>query len=92
MILSRAKATDPLCERCLKLQKVVLAVVAFELADDEQKLADSGRLPDPTLYSRGFVSLCAECAQRVEEDGGEIRGCNQSGYPLDPLHSWYRGS
>jgi hypothetical protein len=78
MILSRAKATDPLCERCLKLQKVVLAVVAFELADDE--------------YSHGLVSLCAQCAKLVEEDGGEIRGCNRSGYPLDPLHSWYRES
>jgi hypothetical protein len=63
MILRRAEATDPLCERCLKLQKVVLAVVAFELADDEQTLAETARLPDPTLYSRGFVSLCAQWAR-----------------------------
>jgi hypothetical protein len=90
MIFSRAKATDPLCERCLKLQKVVLAIVAFELADDEQKLADTGRLPDPALYSRGLISLCQQCADIVEQDGGEIKGCNASGYPLDPTHPWYR--
>jgi hypothetical protein len=36
------------------------------------------------------VSLCAECARIVEEDGGEIRGCNEQGYPLDPTHPGYR--
>jgi hypothetical protein len=85
MILSRAKTTDPLCERCLKLQKVVPAAVALEFTDDEH----SGELP--LLYSRGLVSLCAQCAQLVEQDG-EIRGCNQFGDPLDPQHSWYRES
>jgi hypothetical protein len=35
MILNRAKATDPLCERCLKLQQITPAVVAFEFVDDE---------------------------------------------------------
>ena len=86
MILSRAKPTDPLCARCLKLTHISLAVVAFELADDAQTLADAGLLPDPKLYSRGLVALCAECASIVEEDGGEIKGCNESGYPLDPTH------
>ena len=52
MILRRTEPFDPLCERCLKLQKIELAVVAFELADDEQTLADTGRLLDPTLCSR----------------------------------------
>jgi hypothetical protein len=85
MILGKTTAVEPLCERCLKLQKIVPATVAFELTDDEH----SEGLP--LLYSRGLVSLCAECAQLVEHDG-EIRGCNLSGYPLDPLHSWYRGS
>jgi hypothetical protein len=73
MILRRTEPHDPLCERCLKLQKIELAVVAFELADDEQTLADTGRLLDPTLYSRGLAALCAGCAKIVEEDGGEIR-------------------
>jgi hypothetical protein len=78
MILSRTKPCDPLCERCLKLQKVELAVVAFELEDDEP-------------YSRrGLIALCQQCADIVEEDGGEIRGCNESGYPLDPRHPAYR--
>jgi TRAP-type uncharacterized transport system substrate-binding protein len=71
-------------------QKVELAVVAFELADDAQTLADAGKLPDPTLYSRGLISLCRQCADIVEADGGEIRGCNESGYPLDPAHPCYR--
>jgi hypothetical protein len=71
MILRRTKPYDPLCERCLKLQKIELAVVAFEL-------------------SRGTISLCQQCADIVESDGGEIRGCNLSGYPLDPFRPWYR--
>jgi hypothetical protein len=90
MILRKTRHYDPLCERCLKLQKVELAVVAFELADDAQTLADAGKLPDPTLYSRGLISLCQQCADIIEEDGGEIRGCNESGYPLDPAHPCYR--
>jgi hypothetical protein len=90
MILRRTEPYDPLCERCLKLQKITLAVVAFEPADDAQTLADSGRLPWPALYSSGPVALCAECARIVEEDGGVIKGCNESGYPLDPTHPWYR--
>jgi hypothetical protein len=90
MILRRTQAYDPLCERCLKQQKIKLAVVAFELAPDAGTLADAGELPDPTLYSRGLISLCRPCAEIVEEDGGEIRGCNESGYPLDPTHSCYR--
>jgi hypothetical protein len=76
----------------LKRQKIELAVVAFELADDEQTLIATGRLPDPTLYSRGPIALCQQCADIVEEDGGEIRGCNESGYPLDPTHVCYRSS
>jgi hypothetical protein len=50
---------------------------------------DTGRLPDPKLYSSGLIALCQECADIVEEDGGEIRGCNESGYPLDPTHPAY---
>jgi hypothetical protein len=73
----------------LKLQKITLAVVAFELAPDAQTLADTDRLPDPKLYSSGLIALCQECANIVEEDGGEIRGCNESGYPLDPTHACY---
>ena len=90
MILRRTKPCDPLCERCLKLTRVTLAVVAFELADDEQTLIDTGRLPDPTLYSSGPIALCQQCADIVEEDGGVIKGCNESGYPLDPTHACYR--
>ena len=71
MILRRTKPTTPLCERCLKLSRIIPAVVAFE-------------------YSRGLVALCAECATIVEADGGEIKGCNASGYPLDPTHHCYR--
>ena len=90
MILRRTQRYDPLCERCLKLTRVTLAVVAFELAPDEQTLIDTGRLADPKLYSRGPISLCRQCADIVEQDGGVIKGCNESGYPLDPTHHWYR--
>jgi hypothetical protein len=92
MILRRTKPYDPLCERCLKLTRVTRAVTAFELAPDAQTLMDTGRLPYPTLYSSGPIALCQECADIVEEDGGEIRGCNESGYPLDPTHPCYRQS
>ena len=74
MILRRAEATDPLCERCLKLQKVVLAVVAFELADDEQTLAETARLPDPTLYSRGFVSFVRSVHRLSKKTAGRFVG------------------
>ena len=33
MILRRTEPYEPLCERCLKLHKITLAEVAFELAD-----------------------------------------------------------
>jgi hypothetical protein len=90
MILRRTEPYDPLCERCLKLTRVTLAVVAFELAPDVRTLMATGRLADPKLYSSGLIALCQECADIVEEDGGEIRGCNESGYPLDPTHPAYR--
>lgn len=32
MILGKTKPRNPLCERCLKLQKLEVAVVGFELA------------------------------------------------------------
>lgn len=70
MILHRKKPTNPLCGRCLKQQKIEVAVVDVAL-------------------SGGAVSLCAACANIVEEDGGEIRGCNEQGYPLDPTHPGY---
>jgi hypothetical protein len=53
-------------------------------------LMAADRLPDPKLYSSGLIALCQECANIVEEDGGEIRGCNERGYPLDPTHPAYR--
>ena len=90
MILRKTKPYDPLCERCLKLQKITLAVTAFELAPDVQTLMGTDRLPDPKLYSSGPIALCQQCADIVEEDGGVIKGCNASGYPLDPTHPWYR--
>jgi hypothetical protein len=92
MILRKTEPYDPLCERCLKLTRVTLAVTAFELAPDKQTLIDTGRLADPRLYSSGLIALCQQCADIVEEDGGEIRGCNESGYPLDPTHACYRSS
>jgi hypothetical protein len=57
----------------LKLTRVTLAVTAFELAPDVQTLMDTGRLADPKLYSSGPIALCQQCADIVEEDGGEIR-------------------
>jgi hypothetical protein len=90
MILRRTKPYDPLCERCLKLTRVTLAVTAFELAPDKQTLMATGRLADPTLYSSGLIALCQQCADIVEADGGVIKGCNTSGYPLDPTHPSYR--
>ena len=90
MILRRTEPYDPLCERCLKLTRITLAVVAFDLADDEETLLATGRLPDPKLYSSGLISLCQQCADIIAEDGGVIKGCNASGYPLDANHAWYR--
>jgi hypothetical protein len=80
MIVRRIERLDPLCERCLKLQKIELAVWAFELSREDNYFE----------ASVGVVSLCQQCASIVESDGGEILGCNESGQPLDPTHSWYR--
>jgi hypothetical protein len=90
MILRRTEPFDPLCERCVKLTRVTVAAVAFELAPDVRTLMAAGRLPDPKLYSSGLIALCQECANIVDEDGGAIRGCNESGRPLDPTHAYYR--
>ena len=80
MIVRRTKPLDPLCERCLKLQKIEVAVVAFELSRKDTYFREAGRI----------VSLCQQCADIVESDGGEIIGCNMSGLPLDPMHPWNR--
>ena len=66
MISRKSKPDDPLCQRCLKLQKIECAVVAFGFE-----------------LSFGAVSLCQRCADIVEHDGGEIKGCNLNGYPLE---------
>ncbi len=70
---NNTKPTEPLCERCLKLQRVTPAVTAVAVGGRDD-----------------LVSLCAECAGIVESDG-EIKGFNESGYPLDPTHPWYKG-
>jgi hypothetical protein len=49
MILRKTQPYDPLCERCLKLTRVTLAVTAFQLAPDKQTLIDTDRLPYPEL-------------------------------------------
>jgi hypothetical protein len=81
MIVRRTEPLDPLCERCLKLLKIELAVVAFEISRKDIIGFEA---------SVGIISLCRQCADIVESDGGEIIGCNESGQPLDPTHSWYR--
>ena len=80
MIVRRFKPLDPLCERCLKLTKIECAVVAFELSCTYDYFREAA-----------IVSLCQQCADIVERDGGEIIGCNVHGLPLDPMHPWNCG-
>jgi 5-methylcytosine-specific restriction enzyme A len=40
---------------------------------------------------RNWQPLCAPChngAKQAEEHTGQVRGCDESGVPLDPGHHW----
>ena len=83
--------TNPLCETCLKQQRIVPATVV-----DHVLAVKAGGAPYPALDE--LRSQCASCHNRktniVEQQRKEltVKGCDEYGYPLDPNHSWYSGS
>jgi 5-methylcytosine-specific restriction enzyme A len=82
-------AVNPLCELCLKQQRIVPAV-----AVDHVIAIKAGGDPYPAL--EGLTSCCTPCHNRktrvTEQLGKEptIKGCDELGYPLDPNHPWNR--
>jgi 5-methylcytosine-specific restriction enzyme A len=83
--------THPLCEICLKHQKIEPAVAVDHIIP----INAAGGSPYPALD--WLMSLCASCHNRKtrgEQLGRElpIRGCDINGMPLDPRHPWYRGA
>lgn len=46
---------------------------------------------DLRLFAGALQSLCASChssRKQQEEVSGRVRGCDASGWPLDPAHHW----
>jgi 5-methylcytosine-specific restriction protein A len=82
-------AVNPLCELCLKQQRIVPAV-----AVDHVIAIKAGGDPYPALEN--LTALCEPCHNRktriVEQMGKEltIKGHDEFGYPLDPNHPWNR--
>lgn len=83
--------TNPLCEVCLKQQRIAPAIVV-----DHIVAIRAGGDAYPALDQ--LMSCCASCHNRktriVEQLGKDltIKGCDEFGYPLDPTHPWYRAS
>jgi 5-methylcytosine-specific restriction enzyme A len=84
-------AVNPLCEPCLKLQRIVPAVAVDHLIAVKAPRGEAY----PALDR--LMSCCASCHNRksriVEQMGKEltVKGCDENGYPLDPRHPWYQG-
>jgi 5-methylcytosine-specific restriction protein A len=81
--------TNPLCEVCLKVQRIEPAV-----AVDHIVAIKTGGDVYPALDA--LMSLCERCHNRksriVEQQGKAmtIKGCDERGYPLDPNHPFYK--
>jgi 5-methylcytosine-specific restriction endonuclease McrA len=74
----------PLCAYCAKLDRVCAATVADHIKPhrgDEDLFFDE----------RNLQSLCKPChdgAKQQLEKSGTLRGCDESGLPLDSNHHW----
>jgi 5-methylcytosine-specific restriction enzyme A len=81
--------TNPLCEPCRRLDRLVPAV-----AVDHILAINDGGDAFPALD--GLMSMCTRCHNRktriVEQQGKELttKGCDVHGMPLDPTHPWYQ--
>jgi 5-methylcytosine-specific restriction enzyme A len=80
---------NPLCETCLKQQRIEAATVV-----DHIVAIKAGGAPYPALDE--LCSQCVSCHNHktriVEQQGKEltVKSCDEFGYPLDKNHPWYR--
>jgi HNH endonuclease len=83
---------DPLCETCLKQNRIEPATVVDHLVAVK---APGGEAYPPLSRLRSQCTSCHNRKTRIVEQLGEdlddlpIKGCDVYGYPLDPRHSWY---
>lgn len=78
---------EPLCRMCGEHGRVTPATVCDHIRPHRG---------DPALFfdPGNLQSLCAshhDGAKQSEERTGKVRGCDVSGFPLDPKHHWRRG-
>lgn len=89
-VRARQLKKQPLCEMCLKANRLTPATVCDHV-DPNSKQTDEGFFAGP------FQSLCdappqrchSSRKQRIEKTGHEP-GCDASGRPTDPAHPWNR--
>ena len=76
---------EPLCRMCKAKGRIKAARVCDHIAPHKG---------DEALFFSGpFQSLCTTCHDSVkqrEEHTGKVAGCDVSGYPDDPNHTWNR--
>lgn len=80
-------AREPLCAFCTKDGKIKPATVCDHVKPHK---GDLTLFWDPA----NLQSLCQSCHSgrklAIEKRGYEA-GCDESGYPVDPNHPWYKG-
>ena len=77
---------EPLCRLCKQVGRITAATVADHI---EPHRGDLEKFWDGEL-----MSLCATCHSSVKQEAenrGYVRGCDASGWPLDPAHPVNRG-
>src|SRR5262245_14226186 len=82
---------SPLCEVCLKRDRVVPA----NIVDHIRAIRQGG---DPFPCLDGLMSVCARChndkTNALDKTGGSgvaIKGCDVNGMPLDSAHPFFGG-
>src|SRR5690242_17134538 len=85
--LRRLKLQEaPLCEPCLRIGRVVPAVIV-----DHVKAINDGGAILPTFDE--LMSMCIDChnvktvaLERCDGRGVAFKGCDEQGLPIDPSH------
>lgn len=77
---------NPLCVVCRQQGRTVEATVVDHI---EPHRGDPGKFWDVSNWQ----SLCKphhDSAAKVKDNTGVMRGCDESGWPIDPNHHWNR--
>lgn len=77
---------QPLCQFCAERRRVTAADIVDHI---EPHRGDEAKFFDP----ENLQSLCKSCHDSIKqqlEKSGVMRGCDESGLPLDRNHHWNR--